>query len=193
MILNLHWNKDMKPFTINKITGAFLMVLIIIKCLGIISDIIFDPLTNYNKSGYRIEISNKNINPNSKLENNKSDVNKNILPIDQRLVLASVSKGKKISKKCSACHSFNQNGPNKVGPRLWGVVGRKPGSIENFHYSSAMIKYSENHANWTEKDLDKFLTSPKKYIKGTAMGFIGLKDPQSRADMIAYLKTLLNK
>lgn len=100
---------------------------------------------------------------------------------------ADVEKGKKISKACASCHSFDKGGPVKTGPTLWNIVGRKKGSKSGFGYSSAM---AEAGGTWTYADLNKFLWKPKKTIPGTKMNFIGLKKPEDRAAIIAWLRTL---
>lgn len=87
---------------------------------------------------------------------------------------------------CSICHS-PQAGRNMVGPSLFGIVGRKTGSVAGFHYSPA-----NQNANltWDEATLDKYLQSPRTVIPGTTMTYSGLKDDAKRADLIAYLATL---
>ncbi|MCG6858739.1 MAG: cytochrome c family protein [Salaquimonas sp.] len=110
-------------------------------------------------------------------------------PIIPLLASANVEDGMKISKKCQACHNFDKGGPNKVGPNLYGVVGRPIASHEGFSYSSGMQAFGAGKT-WTYKELNGFLWNPKKHVKGTAMGFAGLKKTQDRADIIAYLRTL---
>jgi cytochrome c len=95
------------------------------------------------------------------------------------------AKGEKVFGQCRTCHVV-QEGVNRVGPSLWGVVGRKAGSIEGFKYSPAN---KNSGFVWTEAQLFTYLEAPQKVLKGTYMAFGGLKKPQDRADVIAYLKT----
>jgi cytochrome c len=88
--------------------------------------------------------------------------------------------------QCSACHS-PAAGRNLVGPSLFGVIGRKSGSVEGFHYSAANKAAG---VTWDEAKLDPYLTSPKTVVPGTIMTYAGLKDAGKRADLIAYLATL---
>jgi cytochrome c len=92
--------------------------------------------------------------------------------------------GEKLFKKCKTCHTFDP-GKKKIGPHLKGVVGRKAGSVEGYKYSKAMAAAD---ITWDEANLDKYLTKPKKFLKGTKMSFAGFKKEDQRADMIAYLK-----
>ncbi len=92
--------------------------------------------------------------------------------------------GEKVFKKCKTCHSFD-SGKKKIGPHLKGVVGRKAGSVEGYKYSKAMAGAD---ITWDEANLDKYLTKPKAFMKGTKMSFAGLKKEAQRADLIAYLK-----
>jgi cytochrome c len=94
------------------------------------------------------------------------------------------AKGEKVFKKCKTCHTFDP-GKKKIGPHLKGVVGRKAGSVEGYKYSKAMAGAD---ITWDEANLDKYLTKPKAFIKGTKMSFAGLKKEAQRADVIAYLK-----
>jgi len=89
---------------------------------------------------------------------------------------------------CNSCHSADAPPQNKQGPSLLGVVGRKAGTIANFHYSKAMKAYGKT---WTPAALDAYLTAPQKVVPGAAMNFRGVSDPAARADLIAYLATRL--
>ncbi len=171
----------MDSFTLNKAAGAVLMVLILTMGVGIVSDIIFQP-TIPGKPGYEIVLAAP--------EDSTSEVAAvpEVAPISERLIAAASTDGEKVAKKCAACHSFDQGGANKVGPALWDVVGRKPGGVDGFGYSSAMVAFGEEHPEWTFEQLDLFLAAPKKHINGTSMGFAGLRKPEDRADMIAYLR-----
>jgi cytochrome c len=108
-------------------------------------------------------------------------------PIADALKKADVDTGNKLTRPCQACHDFTKGGPNKVGPELWGVVGRKVASIDGFAYSEPMKAKS---GTWGYDELYKFLADPKKVVPGTKMGFAGYPNSEDRANVIAYLRTL---
>ncbi|WP_114857135.1 c-type cytochrome [Azospirillum brasilense] len=92
--------------------------------------------------------------------------------------------GAKVFNQCKACHTIEAGGPNRVGPNLHGVVGRKAGSVETYKYSDAM----KNAPAWDEATLDAYLADPKSAVPGNKMAFSGVKNEQARKDLIAYLK-----
>ncbi len=100
-----------------------------------------------------------------------------------------VAKGKKIFRKCKACHAVGKTAKNKVGPVLNGVVGRKAGEFKGYKYSKALKSAAEKGLTWDAASLDKFLIKPKKFLPKTKMSFAGLKKAGQRADLIAYLAT----
>lgn len=97
--------------------------------------------------------------------------------------------GEAIFKRCAGCHAVGEGARHKVGPHLNNVFGRVAGSLEDYNYSAAMKEAGQNGVVWTEETLSPFIEAPRVYIKGTKMAFPGLKDPQQRADAIAYLRT----
>ncbi|MDF2366161.1 MAG: cytochrome c family protein [Sneathiella sp.] len=96
------------------------------------------------------------------------------------------AKGEKVFKKCKACHTIEQDGKNKIGPNLFGIVGKKSASIEDYKYSTAM---QEANLTWDDATLSEYLKKPKALVKGTKMSFAGLKKESDRENLIAYLKT----
>ncbi len=111
-----------------------------------------------------------------------------IPPIAPLLVKAEVGPGEALTKKiCVACHNFNQGGANKVGPALYGVVGRAQASAPGYTYSAAL---SGHKGKWTYEQLNAWLLKPAAYAPGTKMAYAGVADDQVRADLIDYLRTL---
>lgn len=94
------------------------------------------------------------------------------------------AEGQKVFRKCMACHVVKE-GVNRVGPSLYGVAGREAGQVEGFRYSPAM---SNAGLTWTDENLNQYLENPRTFIKGNRMAFPGLKKPEDRANVIAYIK-----
>lgn len=106
------------------------------------------------------------------------------------LASASAEKGKGTAQVCTSCHTFDEGGPNRVGPNLWGVVGRPVGSKPGFDYSPAVAGH---HGSWTYAELDTYLTSPARAIPGNKMGFGGIRRAEDRANVLAFLGSLSAK
>ena len=100
------------------------------------------------------------------------------------LASASVADGEKVFKKCAACHSVAKGGGNKIGPALWGVLGRQAGSVSDYKYSKAMATHGKT---WSFEKMNSFLIKPKDWIKGTKMSFAGLKSKNDRVAVILYM------
>lgn len=102
---------------------------------------------------------------------------------------AVIEAGEKVFKKCAACHKVGEGAKNGTGPTQNGIVGRAAGSVEGFKYSKALMDMAAAGLVWDEASLDAFLENPKAFMKGTKMSFAGLKKPEDRAAVIAYLAT----
>jgi cytochrome c len=94
-------------------------------------------------------------------------------------------RGEAIYGRCLACHAIERN---RTGPRHEGLLGRRVGSVPGFDYSPAMRKAGAGGMVWDEAKLDRFLENPLRFLPGTRMGYAGIKNPQERADLIAFLK-----
>lgn len=102
------------------------------------------------------------------------------------IAAADPEQGKKNSRKCTACHSFDKGGKNKIGPNLWDIVGQPIAAREGFKYSGALKGLG---GDWTYESLDAFLAAPKTFARGTKMTFRGVKDETDRANLIAWMRS----
>jgi cytochrome c len=168
---------------LNKILGAVLATALVIFGLGEVTNIIF-PYTPPAKAGYalvpEVEAS----------AGAAPDAPEPPVDWGTELPKADVSTGKTITSKCQSCHNFDQGGPNMTGPNLYGVVGRPPGSHPGFSYSDGMKAFAAKQPIWDYQHIYDFISGPQKYIDGTKMTFVGLKQRQDRINVIAYLHTL---
>jgi cytochrome c len=96
-------------------------------------------------------------------------------------------KGKGYFARCAICHSNTKGAPNRIGPNLFGIVGRKAGSVPNFFYSGAMKK---SGITWTEEKLEAYIAKPQAVVPGNRMAFAGVTSHQQVEDLAAYLETL---
>ena len=168
----------MNSFELNKILGAILGTCLITLALNIGAGAIFAP-EKPAKPGYEIAVKEHGA-------GEAAGAKEPDQPIETLLAIASAEKGQATSKQCQACHTFEKGGPNRVGPNLWGVVGRQKASEAGFNYSAAM---KAKGGTWTFDELNKYLANPRGVVPGTAMSFAGLSRAQQRADMIDFLRT----
>ena len=100
-----------------------------------------------------------------------------------------IAKGQKLSGKCKACHTFGEGEANRIGPNLWNIADAPIAAKDGFAYSAAFTAKA-GEIVWNDTAMDALIKKPGKFIPGTKMAFPGIKKPQDRADLIAWLKTL---
>ncbi|MGE0714178.1 MAG: cytochrome c family protein [Alphaproteobacteria bacterium] len=163
----------------NKIAGAVLLAGIVAMTSGMIAGMLIHP-HKLKESVYKVEGV-------ARQEAAAPAAPAAPTPISPLLASADVKAGEAQSKKCAACHTFNQGGPNRVGPNLWNIVGAKHAHAEGFAYSPAM---KEKPGTWDYEEISTFIANPKAYVPGTKMAFAGIPKAEDRAALIAYLRTL---
>ena len=165
----------------NKIIVSIVLAIILIFGINIIADTIFF-VEKPEKSAYQVaSVTSESGKTSSDTNLENSSGSQNIMAI---FASTSAAEGEKVFKKCTACHSIAKGGANKIGPALWGVLGRKAGSVPEYKYSKALVAHGKS---WSFEEMNGFLIKPKDWIKGTKMSFAGLKKPEERAAVILYM------
>ena len=167
-------------FEVNKLAGGLLMAGVVTMFIGIFGN----TLVPTHDGGHGVEPHGADMAaavPAARTEPAGPE------PVAGMLAEADIARGESITKKCTACHTFDEGGAAKQGPNLYNIVGADIAAREGFGYSDAM---AEHPGEWSYANLNAFLFKPKRFLKGTKMTFVGLKKARDRADIIAYLRTL---
>ena len=169
----------------NKIIVSIVFAIILVLGINKVTDVIFY-VEKPEKSAYQVASVTTVASTTSDETSSASSESENIMAL---FASTSAAEGAKIFKKCAACHSIAEDGANKIGPALWGVLGRPAGSIPDYKYSKAMAAHGKN---WSFEEMNGFLIKPKDWIKGTKMSFVGLKKAKERAAVILYMNENTN-
>ena len=159
----------------NKIIVSIVLAIILILGINKITDAIFY-VEKLEKSAYQVDMTTT-VSTTSAEETNSGSIMALFASVSAEDVAV-------VFKKCLSCHSIAKEGKNKIGPKLFGVLGRKAGSISDYKYSKAMVAHGKP---WSFEEMNGFLTKPKDWVKGTKMSFVGLKNAKDRAAVILYM------
>ena len=165
----------MKNLPLKRIVTALAFAFLVACLATLLADLLYQP-KKIVKRGFEVEILAKGTMAEKKVE---------IVDIATLIKNANIDMGAKTVKKCITCHNIEKGAGNKIGPNLFGIVGRKKASFPGFSYSEAIKKKG---GNWTHEELNEFLINPKAFVPGTKMTFAGLKKDQDRANIIAYIE-----
>lgn len=169
----------MSGIELNKIAAAILLASLIAMIVGFVANALYKPELHIAQRGYQVEVAEANA--------SEGGANAPEAPIDVKALMAKANaeNGAVIVKKCVSCHTFEQGGPNKVGPNLWHIAGGPKKHKADFAYSKA---FEAATGTWDDESLFHYLHKPSKFMPGTKMSFAGLSKYEEIADVIAYLK-----
>ena len=169
----------------NKIIVSIVLAVILVLGINKVAEEIYY-VEKPEKSAYQVEGITTVASTNSAETSSVSSDSGDIMAL---FASTSAAEGAKVFKKCLSCHSIAEGGANKIGPALWGVLGRPAGSVPGYKYSKAMVAHGNN---WSFEEMNGFLIKPKDWIKGTKMSFVGLKNAKDRAAVILYMNENTN-
>lgn len=167
----------MSGLELNKIAASILLASLIAMIAGTVVNVLYKPNLSPKERGYQVAVT----------EGGAEVAPAQEKPIDISALMkaANAENGANIVKKCISCHSLDKNGPNKVGPHLWNIIGRDKGSVADYKYSAAMMAKG---GKWDYDSLFHMIHKPSSFMPGTKMSFAGLSKPEDVADVIEYLR-----
>ena len=166
----------MNGFEINKIIAAIIFTVLVVFGIDKITDLIFH-IEKPSEAAYKIEA------PAVKTASAESSSSGSV-DIKALLALGTIEHGQKVFKKCSACHVVAKGGKNKIGPVLYGILGKQSASVSDYKYSKALIAHGKV---WSFTEMNSYLIKPQAHIKGTKMAFAGLKKEKDRASILLFM------
>tara|TARA_X000000368_G_scaffold257479_1_gene203461 strand:- start:1388 stop:1918 length:531 start_codon:yes stop_codon:yes gene_type:complete len=164
----------------NKIVVSVAFAVILLIGINKIADTIYN-VEKPEKSAYQVASSTTVDSTNTSETNSENLESESIMAL---FASVSATDGAKVFSKCKACHSIAKDGGNKIGPALWGVIGRNAGAVTDYKYSKAMLAHGKK---WSFEEMNGFLIKPKEWVQGTKMSYAGLKDAKDRAAVILYM------
>lgn len=171
----------MDSYEFNKIAGAILATVLLILGMQTLAGALYSG-NKPDTLAYSIEVEEATDDPGA------TDQPAETMSMAALMSDADADKGVAVMKKCGACHTWDKGGAKKIGPNLYGILGRQMATVAGFAYSSAMTAKAQEVGVWTYEALNAFLKAPKKYVKGTKMVFIGVKKDKQRANLIMFLR-----
>ena len=168
----------MNAFEINKIIAAIILAVLLFFSVGKLGDFIFY-VEKPKEPAYKVEA------PVAKVASAQA-ASSEIIDIKALLASGTIEHGQKVFRKCSACHVVAKGGKNKIGPVLYGILGKQSASVSDYKYSKALIAHGKV---WSFAEMNSFLIKPQAHIKGTKMAFAGLRSEKDRASVILFMNS----
>ena len=175
------------PLLVNKLAAALLVALLVFMVVGLVSESLISPKPLEKNAYIVVGVPAPEAGASGEAKS-AAGATAVIEPIAPLLAKASIEAGQDTAKKCQTCHDFSKGGANKIGPNLWGIIGKKVASHEGYSYSAALKKMADQ--SWDYERLNQFLAAPQAVAPGTKMTFAGQAKAEDRANIILYLRSL---